>query len=179
MYGQPEQTAVAAPEQTGLSSTNPVSPSLVVRETHARGRGVFASLRLAEGEIAIVGKPVAISPERTWQTLQTDTETHIKIDAPFELVNHSCDPSCGIVTNKYGGYTLVARRNIETGEEITFDYCMTEWSIVGFEDCQCNSGICRRIIRGGKFLSVEKLKEYDGYLAPYYRSLLPELGDGS
>ena len=41
---------------------------------------------------------------------------------PADFVNHSCDPNCGIV----GAVLLVARRAIEAGEEICFDYAMTD-----------------------------------------------------
>lgn len=164
MDSQPEQIAVA------------LHPSLLVREASDKGQGVFSDKSLAKDEIAIVGKPVSISPERTWQTVQVDMNTHIKIDAPFEFVNHSCNPNCGIKPNQYNGYNLVAMRAIEAGEEITFDYCMTEWLCVGFKECHCNSDQCRKMIKGASFLPIEKLKEYDGYTAPYFQSFLPELG---
>jgi len=39
-----------------------------------------------------------------------------------DLVNHSCDPNCGLV----GAVLVVAMRDIEPGEEITFDYAMSD-----------------------------------------------------
>ena len=39
-------------------------------------------------------------------------------------VNHSCDPNCGIKVNETGAHDFVARKDIEVGEEITFDYAM-------------------------------------------------------
>ena len=39
-------------------------------------------------------------------------------------VNHSCEPNCGI-RNACG---LVALRDIKDGEEITYDYCMTDYT---------------------------------------------------
>ncbi len=53
-------------------------------------------------------------------------------------VNHSCDPNCGIFGPRY----LVSRRTIYAGEELTFDYAMSE-SILGLNNCQCRTSSCR------------------------------------
>lgn len=97
---------------------------------------------------------------------------HIQIDLPLELVNQSCAPTCGTRANSFGAYDLVALRGIAAGEEITFDYCMTERLLVGFDPCRCGSDRCRGSIRGAKFLPPETLQEYRGYTAPYLRDLL-------
>ena len=142
-----------------------------VLETHNKGRGVFANKNFSPGEIVIVGKPIAQSKERTWQTLQMDIDVHMKINEPFELVNHSCDPNCGLKLNEFNGYNLVAMKNILEGEEITFDYCMSEWISIAVDTCNCQSDICRGDIKGGKFLSDHILDKYRGFLAPYYTKL--------
>lgn len=143
-----------------------------VRQTGDKGQGVFSTRNFAKNEIVIVGKPVSESDVRTWQTLQMDIDTHVRMDVPFELVNHSCDPNCGLKLNKFNGYNLVALKSIRAGDEITFDYCMSEWISIAVESCQCNSDICRKTIRGGKFLSDDILNKYDGYIAPYYKKLI-------
>lgn len=122
-------------------------------------------------EIVVVGKAIAKSPEKTWQTLQIDIDHHSKFDEPFELVNHSCDPNCGLKLNQFNGYNLVAMKPIAKGQEITFDYCMSEWISIAVPNCNCQSDLCRGSIRGGKFLSDELLQKYEGFLAPYYQKL--------
>ncbi|NEO62383.1 MAG: SET domain-containing protein [Moorea sp. SIO4G2] len=143
-----------------------------VVKTHNKGKGVFADKKFDVGEIVLVGKPVAKSPERTWQTLQLDINTHVRMDEPFELVNHSCDPNCGIKLNEFNGYSLVAMKEIIQGEEVTFDYCMSEWISIAVPNCNCQSNICRGSINGGKFLSDQILEKYRGLLAPYYAKLV-------
>jgi uncharacterized protein len=58
------------------------------------------------------------------------------------FMNHSCDPN-----SWYEGDKMVARRDIRTGEEITYDYATDavdrDW---GF-DCLCGSAICRGRLR--------------------------------
>ncbi|NES69106.1 MAG: SET domain-containing protein [Okeania sp. SIO2D1] len=88
------------------------------------------------------------------------------------MLNHSCNPNCGIKPNEFNGYNLVAMIDIGRGEEITFDYCMSEWISIAVKNCNCQSDICRGIIKGGKFLSSETLDKYQGFLAPYYEKLI-------
>ncbi len=162
----------------GFDQADLQQPAVEVRETDFKGKGVFSLRQLSKDDVAIVGIPTSESPKRNWKTLQMDVDTHVLLDAPFEYVNHSCDPNCGIKPNQNNGYNLVAMRPIAFKEEITFDYCMTEWICVGFRDCSCGSDSCRKVIRGAKYLQPEKLMEYAGYTAPYFTSLLPHMKAG-
>ncbi|NKC12397.1 MAG: SET domain-containing protein-lysine N-methyltransferase [Gammaproteobacteria bacterium] len=153
---------------------------VVIKRVAKKGRGIFARQDFESDEIVIIGTPVVTSVERTWQTLQIDVDTHVRVDEPFELVNHSCDPNCGVRANEVGGYDLVARRKIYTGDEINFDYAMTEWISIAVSDCHCGTDLCRGKILGGKYLSPEFLKKYEGFLTPYYSKLLmTEVNDSS
>lgn len=82
-----------------------------------------------------------------------DIDIHVRMNEPFELVNHSCNPNCGIKPNQFEGYHLVSMKNMQKGEEITFDYSMTEWISIAVPNCQCGESMCRKEIKGGKFLS--------------------------
>ena len=175
---EPSGGAVAAPEMRDSDSAESAPEVTAVRDTEVKGQGVFLTRPHLKGEVVIVGKPLSTSQERSWRSVQTDVDTHIRIDLPFEFVNHSCDPNCGVQPNEHQGYNLVAMRDIEAGEELTFDYCMTEWTIVGFEDCHCGSDRCRKRVRGAKFLPLAKLREYKGFVAPYLEPLLRDF-DGA
>jgi hypothetical protein len=76
-----------------------------------------------------------------------------------DYVNHSCDPNSGL---KIRGTTvdLVAIRNIEPGEEITWDYSTTmdedDWEM----DCRCGAASCRKRIRDFKQLPVPVRERY-------------------
>ena len=53
-------------------------------------------------------------------------------------LSHSCEPNCGY----RGTCQIVAMRDIEEGEELSFDYAMSEdsdWRL----DCDCGSAHCR------------------------------------
>jgi SET domain-containing protein len=64
------------------------------------------------------------------------------------FVNHSCDANCE--TEEIDGRVYIsAIRNIEAGEEITYDYCLYDG---GDEDANCNCGSksCRRTMYSAK-----------------------------
>lgn len=85
------------------------------------------------------------------------------------LINHSCDPNCRIVDL----FKLVAKKNIAKGEELTWDYGMTEDSDWRME-CRRNEPNCRKLI--GNFAlvpeSVRKARKYEmsGWLVKKYSS---------
>lgn len=76
-----------------------------------------------------------------------------------DLINHSCDPNSGLVIKDRKVY-LFAIRDINKGEEITWDYSTTMdedgWAI----DCHCGSANCRREIRDFKYLPIDVKEKY-------------------
>ncbi len=59
---------------------------------------------------------------------------------PARYINHSCDPNCEAVNWK-GEIWIVAKRQIEAGEELTYDY---GFAVEHFLDhpCRCGSSNC-------------------------------------
>lgn len=63
------------------------------------------------------------------------------------FINHSCDPNAEVTWNGDVA-TLVAMRNIESGEEITFDYGTVIPPGDNFTfNCRCGSINCEKVIR--------------------------------
>lgn len=80
-----------------------------------------------------------------------------------ECINHSCSPNCGIKEMQ----NIVAMRNIEQGEQITWDYEMTEDSDWCMENCQCDSPECRHTIRGYSHMPSEVRDRYKGFISEW------------
>ncbi|MCB1236089.1 MAG: SET domain-containing protein-lysine N-methyltransferase [Verrucomicrobiae bacterium] len=77
-------------------------------------------------------------------------------------LNHSCDPNVGI----RGLFTLVAMRDIESGEELCWDYDMsedTDWNM----PCDCGSPRCRKRIRGFRHLPRDFRDRYRGFISDW------------
>lgn len=150
----------------------PDQPLTELRQT-PKGRGVFAIGDLPEGTPVIVGRPIALSPERTNYSLQVNFDRHVDLDEPGRLINHSCDPSVYPVDNEYGGYTFVTRRAIAANEEITFDYDTTEFFSIAVDQCLCGSSRCRGRTRGFYYLPDAIKQEYGHQIGGYNRKWIP------
>ena len=89
-------------------------------------------------ELADLGEAVRI------HALQIDDDLFLASTPPFDsadYVNHSCDPNCGIV----GSVLLVTMRDVEAGEELCFDYAMTDSDDYDMFTCTCGTDRCRGV----------------------------------
>ena len=135
------------------------------------GFGVFAVSNIEKGEKIVTGKSIYKTTIRDHKTLQISDTEHSRLDVPFENTNHSCDPNAGVKENEFDGYNLIAIKNIKKGDEITMDYCMTEWeSTLG--TCLCGTEGCRKNITGAKETPKEILAGYDGFISSYIKKKL-------
>jgi hypothetical protein len=78
-------------------------------------------------------------------------------------INHSCEPNCGIK----GLFKIVAMRDIDVGEEVTWDYEMTEDSDVWRMQCHCGSENCRGEIGAYRNMPQETREKYRGYISEW------------
>lgn len=133
-----------------------------LRDCVEKGKGIYASKDFSVGEevLTFQGK---ITHERGMHTLQVSLLEHLLVEEPWRYVNHSCDPCCGIKERT----KLVAMRSIKSGEEITFDYAMTEKELSEMFDCLCGSELCRGKIFGYKNLPENLKEKYAGFISDY------------
>lgn len=160
-----------------------VNPKIEIRNTEEKGIGSFAKELVYKDEIVVVQggqivknddlKKPQIKPFAS-HCFQIEKDYHVcpvefaeeKLDAIFQI-NHSCNPNCGIK----GQITLVAMRDIEPGEEIAYDYAMTD---ANYNDmlcenmkCLCGASDCRGVITGEDWKREDLQKKYKGYFSKY------------
>lgn len=136
-----------------------------------KGDSLFTNKKFSTGEIIVEGYPTKFSTSRTTTSVQIGVDLHMEPSHLFVKANHSCDPNCGLQNNELGGYSIVAMRNIEKNEEITWDYAMSEWESIALESqkCKCGSLYCRGSIGGFKNLPNELLEKYLTFSADYLK----------
>lgn len=107
-------------------------------------------------------------------TIQLSADQHVLTRrALWRLVNHSCDPNVMVdVPNR----RMVAARDIEAGEELTFDYNTTEWSMASPFPCGCGQDGCVGTIRGFRYLSHAERLRIAGRLSPYLAARIDDQG---
>lgn len=136
-----------------------------------KGRGVFAAGRIARSTplATFKGTPRWIwdIPREVWPyTIQVDYDRYVvpRKNGVGWYINHSCDPNCVI-----SGLSIVAERDIQKGEELTFDYS-TDVDWTGFEmACSCQTSLCRETVRAYRFLPGELKQRYGKSVAPFIR----------
>lgn len=62
---------------------------------------------------------------------------------------------------------LIAMRDIEPGEELTFDYAMCDASDYDEFNCLCGMPTCRGIVTGADWRDPVLQAKYMGYHSPY------------
>lgn len=91
-------------------------------------------------------------------TVQISDRRHIMLDPEFlQYINHSCDPNVFFDT---ANWMVIALKTIKIGEELTFFYPSTEWSMDQPFNCCCKSKNCLKNIRGAAHLPLNILKKY-------------------
>ena len=139
-----------------------------LKTTANKGSGIFSTIVHAAGEIVMAGLIKSRLYANSSHASQIGMREFAFHSGLIPKVNHSCDPNCGIKPNFTGAHDFIARRRIEIGEEITFDYAMSNYLIEHFPDkCECRSELCRTHITGWKDLPVDRKRAYAGFVAPY------------
>ncbi|MGW6691726.1 SET domain-containing protein [Streptomyces sp. NPDC054961] len=150
--------------------TADTSAGVAVRPAPGRGLGVFALRDYAPGDTVLIGRPTERLDRRTDHSFQTGWDTHVELDAPARLVNHSCSPNTGLRDNAAGGYDFIALHPIEAGSEIAWDYASTEWESIAVPRCACGSAHCRGASRGFRHLTEDQVAAVRGFVADYLRT---------
>lgn len=135
------------------------------------GLGLFAVTPLDAGATVFELDGVLRSgPDR--HSIQVDVATHLhprpdafargeSADLPWWFLNHACRP-----TVRIDGLRVVALRDIAAGEQLSFDYDATEWSLDAPFRCGC--GQCGgRLVRGYAHLDAEGRASRAGHAAPH------------
>jgi len=135
----------------------------VVKETEKFGKGVFADKKILKGEVvAEFDGPIYDWDYEGWNqelydhVIQFEEKKWRDSKGIARWINHSCNPNCGIKEL----FKVTAMRNIMPGEEITWDYEMTEKHPWWRMKCECGNVNCRKEI--GNFENMPK-KVRDGY----------------
>ena len=148
------------------------NPKVILRGTKRYGKGVFAIKAIKKGEvISAFDGQIYEGDYQPWtddlynHTIQFARELWRDSKGVARWINHSCDPNCGIKAL----FKVVAMRDIKKGEEITWDYEMTEKNPHWKMKCRCGSELCRKIIGNYKNMPKSIRKKYGKYISAWLR----------
>ena len=143
-----------------------------LKDSSDRGVGIFTKLSYSKDEVVMRGVVHEVVRVNHVGVSQMGENEYFEPIGFMALVNHSCNPNCGIRLNETGAQDYVAIRDIKKGEEVTFDYAMQNYKIGYFPSrCLCGTSDCRGTIGGWVDLPIQKRQQYEGYVAPYLLEL--------
>ncbi len=161
-----------------------IDPRVEMRQSVIEGSGTFVSAPIKKGEVVIIwGGGVVVTDEEFQKGFaeglyQPESAVHVDENHKWAALtsepnykdvalNHSCDPTLWFEN----GWPLVARRDIATGEELTFDYATGETYPLNSE-CHCGEKDCRKNITGEERKSKKVRERGKGHINPYIQGLI-------
>ena len=103
---------------------------------------LVAARRFRAGEVVFKLDFGEFSDCPSLRTIELAPNVHV--DNPWgRYTNHHCDPTCYVDRERK---VMRARRDIDIGEEINFDYLQNESSLSTSFSCHCGAANCRGFI---------------------------------
>lgn len=148
-------------------------PHVRVAERPGLGMATFAAQRIEKDSVIFDCHGVAL-PFPTVYTLCLSATTHLLFQCDAQCLAHSCDPNAAIVVaDDLQSFRVVALRDINEGEVISFHYLSTEYAMNEPFDCCCGSPKCFGRVQGAKFVEdTAKLHAISHLFTPYIREQL-------
>jgi len=131
--------------------------TLITKQTYKKGDVICA----------MPSENITDKPNRFTVQIGREKHTHV---GKLAALNHSCTPNVILDAEKM---QMVACRDIEKGEELSFFYPSTEWEMDAPFICLCGASNCIHVVAGARFLPLSTLENH--YLNPHIRDLMIEL----
>lgn len=158
-----------------------IDPRLEVRPSNLEGKGLYVREAIKVNELVVIWGGIMFTQDeiksgkaKPHTVAEIDEGVYLAAplnapDSPDDFMNHSCDPNVWMQDE----VTLIARRNIAAGEELTADYAFwssdPDWLL---QPCRCGSRLCRITITGADWKLQELQTRYRGRFSPYINRLI-------
>ena len=148
----------------------------IFADSHIHGGGIRANAFIASGSTLwthdsyrfIVNRRLMLVLNRlqpryvSAYSYQIGDNHYIYRATPFSQFNHSCTPN-----GWWAGEVLVARVDIQPGDEVTYDYATSEVGVPFRMVCQCTEPNCRRVITNLDY-RLPEFQAFHGDHLPYH-----------
>jgi len=149
-------------KETGVSDAMGQTEWIEVRRSPIHGMGAFARADIPAGTAIIEYRGEKISKAESNLRCEQGNEFIFALDDEHDVdgavdwnwarwINHSCAPNCDAEYER-GGIWIVARRAIQAGEEIAFNY---GYDLEDYRDhpCRCGALECVGVMVAEEFYS--------------------------
>ena len=160
-----------------------ISPKAEIRQSSIQGKGLFAKENIKKGERVIVfggnytdKKGAEKAQKQGKVVMQWDDKLYSFEDrgeSDDYFINHSCDPNLWLID----AFTLVAKKDVNPGDELTADYALWEADekFISSWKCTCGSQLCRGQITGKDWQKKDLQQRYRGHFSPLINKRMEKL----
>lgn len=164
-----------------------ISPKLASGQSKIHGEGAFAVQNISKGELLMEFGGELVTREQdlphyrersVWMIREgaylalPNTDTEPSLD---EHLNHSCDANSWLTDET----KVVAKRDIQAGEEITLDQGTWNFEASDYTDghCVCGAKNCRRMLTAGDWRRPDVQERYRGHFHPLIQKMIESLSN--
>lgn len=157
-----------------------IDPRLMIGKSKIQGKGIITTASITKGEklmewggILIKRAEIDEGKHRLQTLVPIDDDLFLGLpvtdetETIDEYLNHSCDPTAWLTDE----VTVVARKNLKTGDEITIDSATwdadEEWEFLEKGNCTCHTVLCRTILTPNDWKIPALQKRFKGHFSPY------------
>ncbi len=154
-----------------------VNGKIDIKPAGKKGLGIFSATGVKKGGLAFIATgPVHIAhfggnacyDYPNWYGI--DKDTWIDIQDPYMRINHSCKPNLGIDNGRF----FVALEDIKVGDELTFDYAISDDELDWELDCYCETELCNGKIGPVQNMSPERYRHSHPFIPKYFQKVYNE-----
>jgi SET domain-containing protein len=127
-------------------------PHLVIRRSKIDSEGCYATAQIKKGTVVVEYTGPRITTRQADALYDDHPQTYlfgladgkhvIDGEGVAAFINHSCNPNCEADEIK-GRVWIIATRDIEAGEELTYDYNLYDGDLDDPSPCSCGAPNCR------------------------------------
>ena len=130
----------------------------IVQNKTSSQKSLYATKPFAKAAIITAFSAGIVSKIPTYLTIQIRIDKHITLNpTKLQFCNHSCTPNVFFDTTMF---QLLALKDINAGDELTFFYPSSEWNMTQSFACNCGNKNCLANIKGAAHISKEVLANY-------------------
>lgn len=138
-------------------------------KTENKFRSLVTKQAYSKGEVICDIPTEKLFDKANRYTVQISQDKHTEV-GKLSALNHSCDPNVILDTENL---QMIACRDIDKGEELSFFYPSTEWEMDAPFICLCGASNCIHVVAGARFLPLSTLENH--YLNKHIREMMIEL----
>lgn len=162
-------SGLSTDENAEIEQANAKYAGRIILQESSIGWGVYAERDYAPDSYIFTGQALETTYKRTAHSIQISKTQHIHMDLPARFLNHACGSFANIgMRLQKNGYDIVAKKPIQSGDQLRFDYETTEYEIGAPFPCSCGAPDCRGMLQGYRWNSAQvRAVHGDDWIAPY------------